>query len=126
MHRNSIAVYNSVKELNLMKTIIIVLSAAAVLSFILSLFIKTVSFGVFMILFGLFVCYLGFGHQPDRPGMPSAGGGNRDVSPVNQGMMTDMIHEGSRHPVSGNNALLVSGLISIAVGILLQILERLP
>lgn len=108
-----------------MKTIIIVLFAVTVFSFILSFFIKTVSFGVFMILLGLFVCYLGFGHQPDRAGMPAAGGGNRDVSPVNQGMMADMIHEGSRHPVSGNNALLVSGLISIAVGILLQVLEKL-
>ena len=108
-----------------MRTIIIVFLVVTALSFILSSFIKTVSFGVFMILLGLLVCYLGFGQQPDRPGMPSAGGGNRDVSPVNQGMMTDMIHEGNRLPISGNNALLLSGLISIAVGILLQVLEKL-
>ena len=108
-----------------MKTIVIVLAIITVVSFILSLFIKTVSFGVFMILLGLFVCYLGFGHQPERPGMPSAGGGTRDVSPVNQGMMTDMIHEGSRHPVSGNNALLLSGVICAAIGVLIQLLEKL-
>lgn len=108
-----------------MKTIVIVLAIITAVSFILSLFIKTVSFGVFMILLGLFVCYLGFGHQPERPGMPSAGGGTRDVSPVNQGMMTDMIHEGSRHTVSGNNALLLSGVICAAIGVLIQLLEKL-
>ena len=40
-------------------------------------------------------------------------------------MMTDMIHEGSKHPVSVNNALLLSGVICAAIGVLIQLLEKL-
>lgn len=108
-----------------MKTILIVLAVTAIAAYMIHSLFSTVSFGVIMIILGLFVCYLGFGHEPDRPGMPAAGGGNRDVSPVNQGMMTEMIHLGSRIPVSSSNALLAAGIISVIAGILIQIVGKL-
>ena len=108
-----------------MKTILIVLAVTAVLSFILHSLFSTVSFGAMMIVLGLFVCYLGFGHEPDRPGMPSAGGGNRDVSPVSQGMMTEMTDLGSRIPVNGSNPLLLAGVISVLPAAVALLIDQL-
>ena len=105
--------------------ILIIAAVTAVLSYILHLFIKALSFGAWMIIVGLFIAYLGFGHEPDRPGMPAAGGGNRDVSPVNQGMMTEITQLGSKIPVNTDNTLLLGGVLSVLAGILVQLFTNI-
>ena len=58
--------------------------------------------------------------------MMSYGSSTRDVSPFGQGMMTQMLHLGNKHAVdSYPKIFLLAGIITIAIGVVLQIYIKL-
>jgi len=70
--------------------------------------------------------YFGAGTQPGRPGMPAHGGGNRDVSPHNQAMMTEMtaLGNGSKYDKNYDRSVFYSGVICLLIGIVFMLLKK--
>ena len=108
------------------KYMIIIILINIVLALVLSLLFKSLSFGTFMIILGIITCYFAIPSSSGRNGMMSYGSSTRDVSPFGQGMMTQMLHLGNKHAVdSYPKTFLLAGIITIAIGVVLQIYIKL-